>query len=172
MSPEPSCPNIGAISLWPAVHTQGVVGPRLKVPLTPQVPQQHHRPVLQSQPAPVVQGSGEPKGTQQKPEHGANYGGVVQCRVELSHLIPFDCKAAVQHDLWNGNGTEVSEGSSPLGSPPPGVLGVTYLHLPIVLAGYAVGLIRQHHQPALVILDKGLLHHGVVILFGTWALLG
>lgn len=54
----------------------------------------------------------------------------------------------------------------------PGVCGVTYLHLPIVLAGYAVGLIRQHHQPALVILDKGCLHHGVVILFGTWTLLG
>ena len=41
----------------------------------------------------------------------------------------------------------------------------SYLHLPAPLAGDAVRLLRQQHQPALSVLDEGRLSHGVVILW-------
>ena len=41
----------------------------------------------------------------------------------------------------------------------------SYLHLPTPLAGDAVRLLRQPHQPALSVLDEGRLSHGVVILW-------
>ena len=54
----------------------------------------------------------------------------------------------------------------------------SYLHLPVPLAGDAVRLLGQQHQPASSVLDEGRLHHGVVILWtetlsawwrGQWA---
>lgn len=134
-------------------------------PLTAQLSNQHYGSVLQRHPAPLAEVPGEGRGSQQEPEHRVDNRGVVQRDVDRQGPLLFDQQLPMEEVLQTCREESSDRPRLAPGGPVVTRGASSYLHLPAPLAGDAVRLLRQQHQPALSVLDEGRLSHGVVILW-------
>ena len=91
--------------------------------------------------------------------------GVVQRDVDRQGPLLFDQQLPMEEVLQTCREESSDRPSLAPGGPVVTRGASSYLHLPVPLAGDAVHLLRQQHQPALSVLDEGRLSHGVVILW-------